>query len=272
MHRLFIRNSKVNRVTWRFVSALIFVLVLASLPVNAQEDKTGTPEVEDKAMTIVEHMATVLSKAKQFSFTADIDFDVVQDSGQKIEFGETRKFVVRRPDHIRVDVTKRDGSVSGFIFDGKQIAVFNVQDKVYATAAKQGTTDEAIDYFTNNLDMRLPLGELLASDLPKELQEQLHEAEYVDEATIAGVPCDQVILHAQRADVQLWITKGDQPLPRRMVITYTLAYGQPQFRAQFSDWNLSPKVPDTLFAFTPPTGAVRIAFAPQQPSGDETSD
>jgi len=72
--------------------------------------------------------------------------------------------------------------------------------------------------------------------------------------------------------VQLWIAKGDQPLPRRMVITYTRAEGQPQFRAQFSDWNLSPEVPDSLFAFTPPTGAVKIAFAPRRPAGSATPE
>jgi hypothetical protein len=248
---------------------LAFMVLLGSLPVNAQEGKTATPKIEEKAETIVKRMAAVLSQAKQLSFTADVGFDVVQDSGQKIEFGETRKIVVRRPDHIRVDVTKRDGSVSGFVFDGKQIAVFNVQDKVYATVAKPGTVDEAIDYFTNNLDMRMPLGELLASDLPQLLQERLHEADYIEQATIAGVLCDHVALREERADVQLWIAKGDQPLPRRLVITYTRAEGQPQFWAQFSDWNLSPEVPDTLFAFTPPTGAVKIAFAPRRRGGSE---
>jgi hypothetical protein len=252
------------------------MILLGSLPVNAQEGKAPPPappsKVEDKAMTIIKRMAAVLSQAKQFSFTADVGFDVVQDSGQKIEFGETRNFVVRRPDDIRVDVTKRDGSVSGFVFDGKQIAVFNVQDKVYATVAKPGTIDEAIDYFTENLDMRMPLGELVSSDLPQLLQERSYEAEYVGQATIAGVLCDHVAQRRERADVQLWIAKGDQPLPRRLVITYTLAEGQPQFWAQFSDWNLTPEVPDTLFAFTPPAGAVKIAFAPRRPGGSATPE
>ena len=272
MNRLMLRRVKVPSVTWQLMVALTLTFVLGSLPVKAQEGKEAAPKIEEKAMTLVKRMATVLSQAKQFTFTADIAFDAVQDSGQKIEFGETRKIVVRRPDRIRIDVTKRDGSLSGFVFDGKDIAVFNVQDKVYATVAKPGTVDEAIDYFTQSLDMRMPLGELLASDLPQLLQERLHEADYVEQATIGGVLCDHVALRGERAHVQLWIARGDQPLPRRMVITYTRAEGQPQFSAQFSDWNLSPEVSDTLFAFTPPAGAVKIAFAPRQPGGGEASD
>jgi hypothetical protein len=49
------------------------------------------------------------------------------------------------------------------------------------------------------------------------------------------------------------------------VITYKNAEGQPQFWAQLSDWNLSPDVPDSLFVFTPPEGASKIAFAARKP-------
>jgi hypothetical protein len=194
----------------------------------------------------------------------DIGFDVVQDSGQKIEFGETRKIVVRRPDHARIDITKGDGATSGFIFDGKEIALFNTRGNVYATAARPGTLDQAIDYFMSDLDMRFPLADLLSSKLPETLPARVRAAYYVEPASIAGVPCDHLALRGDQADGQLWIAQGDQPLPHRLVITYK-AEGQPQFWAQFSDWNLSPDVPDSLFVFTPPEGAAKIAFASPKP-------
>lgn len=256
-------------VHWWKMSAVGLALWLAAAPVNAQQAGATAAPIEKEAMSALMRMAEFLSKAQRFSFTADTGFDVVQDSGEKIEFGETRKMVIRRPDHARTDITKRDGAVSGFVFDGKEIAVFNVQDNVYATAAKPGTLDEAIAYFVNDLDMRMPLGQLVASDLAKTLPERVRTAYYVGQETLAGVSCDHLALRGDRFDVQFWIAKGNQPLLHRMVITYTLAEGQPQFWAQFSDWNLSPEVPDSLFVFTPPTGAMKIAFAPQsmQPGG-----
>jgi hypothetical protein len=189
-------------------------------------------------MSVLKRMADFLSQAQRFSAMVDIGFDLVQASGEKLEFGETRKIVLRRPDRARIDITKRDGTASGFSFDGKEIAVFNTREHVYATAAKPGTLDEAIDYFINDL---------------------------VEQASIAGVPCDHLAFRGDQADLQLWIAQGDQPLPRRQVITYRDAADQPQFRAQFSEWNLSPDVPDSLFAFTPPEGAPKIAFALRKP-------
>jgi hypothetical protein len=254
-----------NRTIYHAASILMLVLSLVGTLAGAQRPRTAASERNEQAMSSLTRMADFLSQAQRFSVMVDIGFDVVQDSGQKIEFGETRKIVVRRPNHVRVDSTKRDGGTSGFIFDGKEIAVFNTRENVYATAAKPDTLDEAIVYFINDLDMRFPLAELFSSKLAKTLPAKIQAANYVEQESIAGVPCDHLALRGDWADLQLWIAQGDQPLPRRLVITYKNAEGQPQFWAQFSDWNLSPDVPDSLFVFTPPEGAAKIAFASRKP-------
>jgi hypothetical protein len=242
------------------------MLVLVNAPVHAQETKAvaSNPDIEEKAMTVLKRSAEFLSQAQRFSVTLDMGFDAVQDSGQKIEFGETRKVVLRRPDHLRIDETKRNGSKSGLVFDGKNITVFHVKENVYASVAKPGTVDEAIVYFINDLDMRLPLAQLLSSNLAKVLSAQVRVADYVEESSIAGVPCDHIALRGDQTDMQVWVAQGKQPLPQRVVITYRREDGRPQFWAQFSEWNLSPEAPDSLFAFTPAAGAAKIAFSPRQ--------
>ena len=241
----------------------VLTLVLLNTPGQTQETRAANAELDERAMAMLQRMAEFLSQAQRFSVTIDSGFDAVQESGQKIEFGETRQVVLRRPDHLRIDATKRDGSQSTFLFDGKDMTVFHPQENVYATVAKPGSVDEAIAYFVQDLDMRLPLAELLDSHLVQRLQ-QVRVAAYVEPSTIAGVPCDHLALRGDEADLQVWVTQDGPPLPRRLVITYRRADGRPQFWAQFSDWNLSPEVPDTLFAFTPPTGATKIAFSPRQ--------
>jgi hypothetical protein len=235
-----------------------------SAPAHAQETSAGNPELEEQAMAVLRRMTEFLSLAQRFSVTIDAGFDAVQDSGQKIEFGETRQIVLRRPDHLRIDATKRDGAKSTLLFDGKDMTVFHPQENVYATMAKPGSVDEAIAYFVHDLGMRLPLAELLNSHLDKALPERVRVAAYVESSSIAGVPCDHLALRGDEADMQVWVAQDGPALPRRLVITYRRIDGRPQFWAQFSDWNLSPEVPDSLFAFTPPTGAAKIAFSPQQ--------
>jgi hypothetical protein len=183
---------------------------------------------------------------------------------QTPRFSVTRQVVLRRPDHLRVDATTRDGAQSTVLFDGKDLTVVHPQEHVYATAARPGSVDEAIVYFVHDLGMRLPLAEMLTSQLAPQLMDQVRVADYVEASLIAGVPCDHLAFRGDEADMQVWVAQGPQPLPRRVVITYRHADGQPQFWAQFSDWNLAPAAPEALFTFTPPAGATQIAFSPRQ--------
>ena len=66
------------------IPMLIFSVMLAGVPVNAQE--TGSADAqksEEQARAIMMRMADYLSKAQRFSVTADTGFDAVQEFGQK---------------------------------------------------------------------------------------------------------------------------------------------------------------------------------------------
>ena len=249
------RRARLQVMIWALTLALV------SPPAQAQETGATAPDSAEKAMAVITKMAEFLSQAEGFSVTVDMGFDVVQGFGQKIEFGETRKIVLRRPDRLRADETKRDGSQSTLLFDGQNLTLLQVQENVYATVAMQGTVDEALALFINDLDMRLPLAQLLSSNLAKAIAAHVRAAAYVEESSIAGVLCDHLALRGDESDMQVWVARGKQPLPQRAVITYRNEDGRPQFWAQFSEWNLSPEAPDSLFTFTPPDGAATITFS-----------
>src|SRR5262249_2919592 len=114
---------------WRsglgIAGALLLVLVTA--PVGARS------EADEGAAKRGEAMANCLAQTPRLSVTADSSYGVVQESGQKIGFGELRAIPLRRPDRARIEATRRDGVRRGLIFDGKQIAAFDLDQKVYAT-------------------------------------------------------------------------------------------------------------------------------------------
>jgi hypothetical protein len=245
---------------WWKIGALGLALWLTAAPGHAQQSAATTSSTEDKARATLMNAAEFLAKAQRFSVKADISYDVIQDFGQKLEFGATRVITVTRPDRISMDIVDRDGTKRGFRFDGKQIAFFGVDEQVYATADKAGDVDAAFAYFTQDLQMPLPMGELFTNNLPKGLQDRFREAYDVEEATLGGVPCDHLALRNDMADAQVWVTQGDKPLLHRMVITYKRENGQPEFRADFRDWNFAAEAPESVFTFTPAEGAARIQF------------
>jgi hypothetical protein len=255
---------------------LVLGSLLSGTVVWAQPlDPTEAKKSEERAMAVVKRMADFLARLPRFSVVVDIAFDVVQANGQVLEFGETRQVLLRRPDRLRVDETRRDGRTGGLVFDGKTFTVFSAKDNVYATDARVdgrgSSVDELIAHLLNDLEVRLPMAEWLDSNLPKMLSEHVREAAYVERSQIAGAPCDHLALRGEGVDLQIWVAHGDKPLPQRVVMTYTREDGRPQFRAQLRNWNLSPAAPDSRFTFTPPAGAVKVTLAPKmiQPGGLE---
>ena len=232
--------------------AIIVALLMASI-----RPSVAGGEVKAAAARL-EAMANLLAKTPRLAVAVDCTYDVVQDSGEKIEFGERRELTLRRPDRARVDVTRRDGSRRRLLFDGTQLTAFDLDENVYATVQKPGTVDAALAYYTQDLKMRLPLRELFAADFPQQLKDVLGSARLVGKETIRGVATDHVAFRGDTADVQFWIARDGDPLPQRIVITYRLAEGQPQFEADFHGWTFKPEVPDSAFTFIPAAGAERI--------------
>jgi len=77
---------------------------------------------------------------------------------------------------------------------------------------------------------------------------------------VLGTTCQHYAFRQEGADWQVWIQKGDFPLPRKLVITTTDDPARPQHTAVYL-WNLAPSVNDAAFTFTPPSGARKIVLA-----------
>jgi hypothetical protein len=222
-------------------------------------------ESQAKANAILMRMADFLSGAQRFSVSVNGGYDAVQKSGQKIEFGETRKVILSRPDRLRVEGERSDGAKILTVFTGKEIMLTDAASNVYATALQPGGLDETIIYFVKDLGMRLPLAMLLISQLPAELKDRVRSVEYVEKTNIQGAVSHHLAARGDTVDFQVWVADGDKPFPQRVVITYKKAKGQPQFWADLSDWSLAPAITDSTFLAKPPDGAQKVAFAAQLP-------
>jgi len=244
-------------------AALVVSPVTSAHAAASAKDPAAVSPQETKA--ILMRMADFLAKAKSFSVVLRNSYDVYEDTGQKIEFNQERKITMVRPNHLRVEVEDSSGDKSLVIYDGKEISVSSPAKNVYAQTSKPGTVDDAVVYFVRDLGMRLPLAALLLTTAPGEMERRTQKLDYVEKTSIFVTPAHHLAGRTDTVDYQIWIADGDRPLPLRVVLTYREEKGQPQFRAQFSDWNLAPQAPASMFEFTPPKGANRISFLAQLP-------
>ena len=124
------------------------------------------PPAEPDARAMILHMAANLAQAGSFSFTANDAYDVTQEDGQKIEFGETRQVLLSRPGNLRIDALDRDGRRKQITFDGKILTIFTPGSPFFASLAKPGTVDQLIAFIVDDLQTPIPLSLLLTTTLP----------------------------------------------------------------------------------------------------------
>jgi hypothetical protein len=226
-------------------------------------DEAAASDIDASAVDIVRRAGDFLRSHEHFRFEVESGYEVVQEDGNKLEFGATRRFWVERPDRFRMEADDRDGRTTLVVFDGQALAASEPQRNVYAEAVfpSPRDLDDAVAFARRALAMPLPLGELLRNDPNEAMMAGLTHAERVGVARIAGVPCEHVAIANDETDVQLWIAQGDEPTLRRVVITYRTAEGAPSFWANLSGWSFPEQQEAERFRFEPPAGAERIPFA-----------
>jgi hypothetical protein len=244
-----------------FIGLAVF-LAFNAVPALAADDAPSTnAAVQDpKAKAILMTMAGFISKVPAFSVSIRSGYDAIQADGQRIEFGDQRRILLQRPDRVRVEVQRSDGDRGMILFDGKEITVFKADDNVYARTEKPGTVDDVLVYLVRDLQMTLPMARMFHTGFPQQLEKLITSVDYVEEDTLFDVPTDHLAIRSAEVDMQIWIAQGEKPLPRRVVLTYKDAPGQPQFWADLSSWDLLPKAVADSFTFIPPAGAEKIPF------------
>jgi hypothetical protein len=260
-----------NPIRCRNASLVVLLLMIIVLPCNGAAKEEPGSKIDPEPLALLQRSTDYLQEMQGFRFIAHVGFDVLQENGQKIEFGSKREVAVRRPDRFRVDFEKRKGTQGGVVFDGKEITLFSTSQNVYAKESKTGDVVQALDHLSDELGVPTPLRDFLGGDAHDVLAKEIESAWYGGPTTVVGVACDHLAFRTAEVDYQLWIARGDAPLPWRVKITYKNEEGQPQFWAQFVEWKKESSFPPSLFTYTPPEGAEKISFAAhlKRPSSKE---
>jgi hypothetical protein len=244
---------------------LLFALLASSATAaqdNSKDDATGQwTASQQAAKDLLLEMATQLSDTQSFQVDVRSGYDALQDTGQKIEFGEQRHLSVERPSLLLSKGQSSSGATELLVFDGEWITVSNPDQKVYARAPQPGDIDKALTYMVGDLGMHLPLAAMLMSRFPEEIERRMVDIRYVEETDILGEPAHHIAGRTKDVDFQVWITTRHNALPLRVILTYREEPGQPQYWANFSDWKLHPSFLLDAFRFEPRADEREVALA-----------
>lgn len=249
-------------------SVLLSAMLLASaLPVLAQDtaaaaDSTARfgPEqiITADAQAVIDRMTKTLQGLSTFEITAQGSRDEVIAYGYKLQYNETAKLTVQRPNGLRAEISG-DYRNRTIVYDGTKLAMYSPDDNAHVQLAAPDTLGKLIGGLLD-AGVEMPLIDVLYQGTAGTLTEGVRTGLLVGDASINGVPCDHLAFRQASVDWQIWVEKGERALPRKILITTRYQVGDPQWQATL-DWNLKPAIDASTFAFKAPAGSTEIPFA-----------
>jgi len=246
---------------------LLAALTMAmAAPLSAQETASsataGASEqvVSPEAQAVLDRMTAYLKSLQTYSIESNATRDEVVSFGYKLQNNERLDMVVQRPDKLRSDM-RGDLKNRTFVYNGNKLAMYSLDHDVYIRTAAPDSLGKLVGGVLDaGVDM--PLIDVLYQASTGSLTEGVRGGVLVGDSTVDGVECDHLAFRQATIDWQMWVQKGAQPLPRKIVITTRYEVGDPQYQANLR-WNLKPSIDAKTFVFTPPEGATEIPFKDQ---------
>ncbi len=215
-------------------------------------------------MAALQSMGAYLRSLKSFAVDAATTNEDVLDDGEKVQYSGVATLLVHKPSGLRVE-SSDDRHERLYLYDGKSFTLYAERTKFYATVPAAGTLAELVDTISEKYDVSMPLVDLFRwgrDDTDAEASgDEIVAARAFGPSVVAGTTCAHYGFRQADVDWQIWIQKGDFPLPRKLVITTKTDEARPQHTSVYT-WNLAPSYNAEAFTFAPPAGAQRVLLAP----------
>lgn len=227
-------------------------------PASAQTEGADVNAVDPAATAALNAMGSYLRGLKAFQVQAKVSSEVVLEDGLKVEHRSQINLLARLPDRLWAE-SVGDIRNRAYFYDGREFTYWAPRYAYYATVPAPPTIGKLADELQERFGVEVPLVDLFRWGAPDVKPDPFTVARDLGPSTVDGVTCSQYAFRQDGLDWQIWIQRGDYPLPRRLVLTTTDDEARPQYAATYT-WNLAPSYNESSFKFVPPRHALKIAM------------
>ena len=243
-----INNRDAHRCLSFFSILLAAVLLAAGAGLRAQEND---------AKSILKAMSDYVGNQKTIGLTFDSDIEVITPQLEKIQFSNSGKALLSRPDKLHARRVSGHADVELF-YDGRTATIYGKSINGYTQTDAPDTLDKFIEALRAGHGVAMPGADLLITNSYEVLVADVMEAKHLGRAIIDGRECEHLAFRNFDTDWQLWIEAGERPIPRKMVITSKTINSAPQYTLRVKSWETGVNPAPDAFTFVPPAGAGKL--------------
>lgn len=248
------------------MKTLFLTLVLAALTLGTQAQ---TIRIDSVAILILDRMSSVIGDLNACSFTLETAVDVPDNSiFVPIDgIGLVKHYTVHEvyldgPDKLMFNANGDKGH-QGYWYDGRRIAYYSYSKNHFGYIPVSGNVVDMMHLINDRYGIEFPAADFFYPTFVDDLIRHNPLIVFLGVTEIEGQSCFHIAAAGKDRSYQFWISNDARTLPLKMVVVYLDQEDRPQYEATFSNWQLNPDLPPTLFEFLPPPNAREIAIVPK---------
>jgi hypothetical protein len=210
------------------------------------EPEASTQANRAEGIALLHRMSAKIAKTQAMTFSTTERVERVRRNGQKVTLNLERQLAMKRPDRFWFNTTG-DQDLEAY-YKGKRVTLVSHKEQVWGEFPAPPTIDETVDEISSRYDIPMPIGDLLTVNPDKSLVTDDTTGGWAGREIIEGVVCDRLTWRHPKVDWSVWIPMSGDALPRKLQITYKARRGQPAATVIFRDWNLNPRLTDSMFS------------------------
>lgn len=237
---------------------LFLAMICGALLVPSAMAQTA---IDPEADVIIREMCRTLRETEAIHVVLRDTFELPGPDGALETRQRTREIAAMRPRQLKIEV--ESDSVSWALWkNGATVTFLDRVMKTYVERVDMRTIEEAIQFLQRKYEKTNPTADLFLMDVESTLTEGWNEIHYRGLQSVNGADCHHLALIRDDISYDFWVNAGEERRPEKVVVTYRLQPGQPQFTMELIERRDPSALAPGDFKAVIPDGAVQTDSIP----------
>lgn len=221
-------------------------------------------QVDPVAVLILDKMSDLIGDLQSCTFSLSTRQDVNDPDLGWVTTHSTSTLMFDGPDKMHVSRNGEKGKEE-FWYNGEEVSYYSYDQNNFVRIPAPETTLATIDTLNTTYGTEIPAADFFYPAFTDDLLDAFPTILYLGKKPVDGDDCFHIKASNDDMEVQFWISDKAYKLP----VLYSIVYkknSNMQYETHFTNWDLNPVIPPSVFEFMPPKNAKSIKILAQSNS------
>lgn len=227
---------------------------------NMAEEGSGV--YDTRAVEVLDSLSLKIGTLESASYTLNTINIKQKEAGEPFELINEHDVYMRGPDKMHIH-TKGTRGEKSYWYNGSTFSYYSYTNNTYDKMEAPSNILKVIDALHDKYGIDFPAADFFYPSLTDDILENFDKLIFWGKSQIGDKEYYSLSAYNTTTTVQIWIDSNTH-LPAKIVHIEEGEMNGVHYEATFSNWKINPNLPDLLFEFEAPKGAIKTSLQPKK--------